>query len=209
MFSSKTSIDAIFHANNRNWSDAVHILLAGLDDGSVHLRIFDCFDIGCFSVRDASTTGSDEDGFLKPLIQSSHPMSSTQAVVFERNSELHLVTIDLRFITKSGRYLSLLASKVTQLQNLLRYMKQVQNQMHLEWKNAQELPGRYIGNINEDLQEHSLGDFVTAAYHLLVTGDCFEPLKEFLVDQVGERVGLFFQSPGYLRFRFLTTSIGP
>jgi len=104
---------------------------------------------------------------------------------------MRLLTLDLRFITKSGIYLSLLASKITQLQNLLRYIRQVQNQIQLEWKNAQDLPRRYIRNVNEDLQERCLSDFVTSAYHLLVTGDCFEPLKEFLVDQVGERVCIF------------------
>lgn len=43
-------------------------------------------------------------------------------------------------------------------------------------------------NINEDLEEKCHSDFVTAAYHLLATGDCSETLREFLVDQVGERV---------------------
>ncbi|KAJ5488290.1 Anaphase-promoting complex subunit 4 [Penicillium expansum] len=100
---------------------------------------------------------------------------------------LELVTMDLRFITKSGRYLSLLASKTTQLQNLLRYIGQVQRQIELEWKNAQELPARFLRSVNEDLQEKCQCDFITAIYHLVVTGHCFEPMKEFLTDIVGER----------------------
>ena len=60
-------------------------------------------------------------------------------------------------------------------------------------------------NINEDLEEKSHCDFVTAAYHLLVTGDCFEPLREFLVDQVGERV---WNPPALLfRIRWPMTSL--
>ena len=106
----------------------------------------------------------------------------------DTRSQLNLITLDLRFITESGRYLSLLASKTTLLQNLLRYINQVQKQIQLEWKNAHEIPGRYMRNINEDLEEKCHSDFVTAAYHLLATGDCSETLREFLVDQVGERV---------------------
>jgi len=98
------------------------------------------------------------------------------------------MTVDLRFISNSGRYLALLASKSTQLQNLLRYIDQVQAHIIQEWKTSQDLPDKYMRNVNEDLAEKHHCDFVTAAYHLLVTGDCSETMKEFLVDQVGDRV---------------------
>ncbi|KAE8377835.1 putative anaphase-promoting complex component Cut20/Apc4 [Aspergillus bertholletiae] len=188
VFSSRASIDAIFHSTGKNTSDAVDVLLVGFDDGTVHLRIFDCFEIGSFKVGTSVGPSSS----CKILQHASHPLSSTHALlvsshVDDSSSSLHLLTLDLRFITRSGRYLSLLAHKITQLQNLLRYINQVQRQIELEWKNAQELPARYMRSINEDLQEKCHCDFVTAAYHLVVTGDCFEPMKEFLVDIVGER----------------------
>lgn len=177
VFSARASLDAIFHSGAKNTSDSVDVLLAGFDNGTVHLRIFDCFEIGSFQIGQACSL----------LQHASHPLSSTHALLASSASSLHLLTIDLRFITKSGRYLSLLAHKTTQLQNLLRYIGQVQRQIELEWKNAQELPMRYMRSVNSDLQEKCHCDFVTAAYHLVVTGDCFEPLKEFLVDIVGER----------------------
>ncbi|OAX78547.1 hypothetical protein ACJ72_07142, partial [Emergomyces africanus] len=183
VFGSRASIDSIFHATNKNTSDSVDVLLAGFDDGAIHLRIFDCFDVGSFHVG-SSLGGSTAS---KLLLHSSHPISSTHSLLFSTENGLRLVTLDLRFITRSGRYLSLLASKITQLQNLLRYIKQVQGQIQLEWKNAQDLPGRYIRNVTEDLQDKCACDFVTAAYHLVVTGDCFQPLREFLVDVLGER----------------------
>ncbi|EEH15946.1 hypothetical protein PABG_06033 [Paracoccidioides brasiliensis Pb03] len=183
VFGTRASIDSIFHATNKVTGDSVDVLLAGFDDGTIHLRIFDCFDIGLFPVG-----GSLGDSTAnRILLHSSHPISSTHSLLFSTESNLLLVNLDLRFITRCGRYLSLLASKVTQLQNLLRYIKQVQAQIHLEWKNAQDLPGRYIRNVTEDLQDKCSCDFVTAAYHLLVTGDCFPPLKEFLVEILGER----------------------
>ena len=189
LFSSRASIDAIFHSSPKDTSDSVDVLVVGFDDGSVHLRIFDCFEIGSFPVGEF--TGLAES--CRILRHASHPLSSTHALIRSRASgqsraPLDLVTLDLRFVTQSGRYLSLLASKVTQLQNLLRYIEQVQHQIELEWKNAQELPARFLRSINEDLQEKCQCDFTMAIYHFVVTGHCFEPMKEFLVDIVGERV---------------------
>lgn len=167
------------------------MLLVGFDDGTVHLRIFDSFEIG--SVRVGSSISNSQS--CQIFQHASHPLSSTHALLVssdpvpdDSQSSLHLLTLDLRFITNSGRYLSLLSSKTTQLQNLLRYIGQVQRQIELEWKNVQELPSRYMRSINEDLQEKCQCDFVTAIFHLVVTGDCLAPLKEFLVDVVGERV---------------------
>ncbi|KAJ6160499.1 Anaphase-promoting complex subunit 4 [Penicillium chermesinum] len=156
LFSSRASIDAIFHSSAKDTSDSVDVLFVGFDDGSVHLRIFDCFEIGSFSIRD-DTAGA-RSRFI--LCHASHPFSSTHAMLASSGTRpespdapIDLVTLDLRFITKSGRYLSLLASKTTQLQNLLRYIGSVQRQIELEWKNAQELPARFLRGISEDLQE--------------------------------------------------------
>ncbi|KAJ5161911.1 Anaphase-promoting complex subunit 4 [Penicillium capsulatum] len=188
LFSSRASIDAIFHSAVKDASDSVDVIFVGFSDGCVHLRIFDCFEIGSFPVGE-STGLADSCRILR---HASHPMSSTHALLAssgegQSRKSLDLVTLDLRFITKSGRYLSLLASKTTQLQNLLRYIGQVQRQIELEWKNAQELPARFLRSVNEDLQEKCQCDFVTAIYHFVVTGHCFEPMREFLVDIVGER----------------------
>lgn len=192
LFSSRASIDAIFHSSAKDTSDSVDVLFVGFDDGSLHLRIFDCFEIGSFLVGES--TGQAESCLI--LRHASHPLSSTHALLASSDAghnqgPLNLVTLDLRFITKSGRYLSLLASKTTQLQNLLRYIEQVQRQIELEWKNAQELPFRFLRSINTDLEEKCQCDFTTAIHHLVATGHAFEPMKEFLVDIVGERVSSF------------------
>lgn len=195
LFSSRASIDAIFHSYAKDASDSVDVLFIGFDDGSVHLRIFDCFEIGSFPVGNATPQAKS----CHILRHASHPLSSTHALVVstttgDSSSPLSIVTLDLRFITKSGRYLSLLASKTTQLQNLLRYIGQVQRQIEMEWKNAQELPARFLRSVNQDLQDQCQCDFVTAIYHLVVTGHCFEPMKEFLVDIVGDRVCIVYHT---------------
>ncbi|KAJ6031834.1 hypothetical protein N7540_002566 [Penicillium herquei] len=193
LFSSRASIDAIFHSSVKDTGDSVDVLFVGFDDGSVHLRIFDCFEIGSFPIGDSTGVAKSR----RILRHTSHPVSSTHALISTpapsssgsspTPTPLSLVTLDLRFITKSGRYLSLLASKTTQLQNLLRYISAVQRQIELEWKNAQELPARFLRSVTEDLKEKCECDFVTAMYHFVVTGHCFEPMREFLVDIIGER----------------------
>ncbi|KAL4809251.1 anaphase-promoting complex, cyclosome, subunit 4-domain-containing protein [Aspergillus unguis] len=176
LFSSRQSLDVIFHSAKKS-SDAVDVLVVGYENGFAHIRIFDCFEIGLVKMVDSEDI----------IRHVSHPLSSTHALVSASDNSLRLHTLDLRFITRSGRYLPLLAHKTTQLQVLLRYICQVQRQIELEWKNAQELPARYMRSVNQDLEEKCHCDFVTAAYHLVVTGDCFEPVREFLVDIVGER----------------------
>lgn len=182
-------MDGIFPYSVKNASDSVDVIVVGFSNGMFYLRIFDSFEIGSFSISPSAETHLG----MQVLIHASHPLSSTRALlIYNPKVELplKLLTLDLRFITKSGRYLCLLTSKTTQLQHLLRYITQVQRQIQVNWKNAQDLPARFIRSVNEDLREKCHCDFVTAAYHLVVTGDCFPPLKEFFVDIVGERVGL-------------------
>lgn len=96
--------------------------------------------------------------------------------------------LDLRLLSNAGRYLSLLASKSTQLHNVLRYMYQVQRQMYSDFRASQELPNRFMGNIEEALSEQSDCSWLQAAYHLVVTGHCHSQVKDWLVEQLGERV---------------------
>ena len=129
----------------------------------------------------------------KLLRTCAHPFSTTHAlVVFNESASqagLYLVPLDLRLINSTGRYLSLLASKSTQLHNILRYMQQVQRQMYSEFKSSQEMPRRFMQNIEEPLRESLDCSWIQAAYHLVVTGHCYPQVKEWLVDELGERVG--------------------
>ena len=103
-------------------------------------------------------------------------------------ADLFLVPLDLRLISTTGRYLSLLASKSTQLHNVLRYVQQVQKQMYNEFRSSQDLPRRFMQNVEEPLQKDLGCTWIQAAFHLVVTGTCFPQVKEWLVDELGERV---------------------
>ncbi|KIW18902.1 hypothetical protein PV08_03191 [Exophiala spinifera] len=202
IFSSRSSIDAVFHANGQAGSghgdsvDRVDALLVGLqsDNGghrcAVHIRIFDSFEIGTVDVG-ACLPGGSKGGKVVKI--ESHPFLSTALLVVEQMTDdgpatLHLLGLDMSFISQTGRHLPVVAKKATQLGNLLRYVAQIHTQLASEVKAAFDLPGRFLRNINEYLGDgDDYVDFVHAAHHLAVTGECDGKLKEWLVDEVGER----------------------
>jgi anaphase-promoting complex subunit 4 len=195
VFSSRGSVDAVFHATSTGLSGAVDVLLTGLqeqgiEDGggqcAVHLEIFDSFEIGAVDVGSCLPTRSSR---ARVRAMTSHPYLSTAFLVVEQaDHSLHVIGLDLSFIPHTGRNLPLVARKVTQLGNLLRYVSQVQMQLSAEVKAAFDLPSRFLRNINESLAEADPdADFAFAAHHLAVTGDCEPRVREWLVDEVGDR----------------------
>ena len=59
-----------------------------------------------------------------------------------------------------------------------------------EWKTTQELPSRFLRNINETLGEKGNGDIVQALYHSVATGHTYPSVRVWLVDELSERVRL-------------------
>lgn len=170
--------------------DSADLLVIGFEDGSVHLSIYDFFDIGHFSFPE----------WLLPSPRARlvshcyHPLSTTHPLLVasptEGAADVSMIPLDLRLISNTGGYLSLLASKSTRLHNILRYMQQVQKQMYSEFQASQDLPRRFIRNIEDTLQETQGCAWTQAAYHTIMTGHCFPQVKEWLVDEIGERVGI-------------------
>ncbi|KAM0799702.1 anaphase-promoting complex, cyclosome, subunit 4-domain-containing protein [Usnea florida] len=187
VFSSRASLDTLFQPLTTDSTDYADIFVVGFEDGTVHLSIYDFFEIGRFNLHQASS------GFrgCRPILHCSHPCSTTHSMLVSNfagdQEEMYIVPLDLRLLSNAGRYLSLLASKSTQLHNLLRYIHQVERQIHNDFKASQELPSRFMANIEESLREHADCNWMQAAYHLVVTGDCSPQVKEWLVDQLGER----------------------
>lgn len=188
MFSSRASLDAIFHPAYTKSDDSADVLVVGFEDGTIHLSIFDFFEIGSFNLRLANPDLTE----IRPLLHCCHPFYSTHLLLVSTTrgdrEGLCVVPLDLRLISSSGRHLAMLASKSTQLHNVLRYISQVQTQMYNEFQASQDLPGKFIRNIEETLQEKCNCGWIQAAYHLVVTGNCYPQVKEWLVDELGERV---------------------
>ena len=188
MFNSRASLDTMFQPLTKRSTDSADILVVGFEDGTVQLSIYDFFEIGSFSLQQTCPNLKNS----KPVMHCSHPYSTTHSLLVtasgQGGNDLFVVPLDLRLISSAGRYLSLLASKSTQLQNILRYIHQVQRQIYSELKNSQDLPSKFIRNIEETLKEKCDCTWVQAAYHLVVTGNCYPPVKEWLVNELGERV---------------------
>ena len=185
IFSSRASLDTLFQPLTTGSTDSADVLVVGFEDGTIHLSIYDFFEIGSFDLLQVCR------GFqgCTPILHCSHPYSTTHSMLcsltLKDQGGLYVVPLDLRLLSNAGRYISLLASKSTQLHNVLRYIYHVQRQMYNDFKVSQDLPGRFIANVEESLQGCS---WIQAAYHLVVTGNCFPGVKEWLVDQLGERV---------------------
>jgi anaphase-promoting complex subunit 4 len=178
-------LDALFRPFDPKDNRAVDVMVVGTKDGQVHLTIYDSFFIGSFPLPTTSVGIP-----LKFVRHCSNPQSSTHSLLLDNDDSrtLYVAALDLRFISATSDYLSLLASRSTALQNLLRYIHQVQILMVNEWKSTQELPGRFIRNINETLEEKAKGDIVQSLYHSVATGHTFPAVKEWLVDELQERV---------------------
>ncbi|TVY29164.1 Anaphase-promoting complex subunit [Lachnellula hyalina] len=186
VFCSRSSLDALFRPFDPKDNNAVDVMIVGTNEGQVHLSIYDSFVVGSFP--SPSIGGADP---FHLVLHSSHEQCSTHTLLMKcpDSDSLYFVPMDLRFISASSEYLSLLASRSTNLQNLLRYIHQVQTLMVSEWKSTQELPGRFLRNINETLGESNNGDrnIVQALYHSVATGHTFPAVKEWLVDELAER----------------------
>ncbi|KAL9615153.1 MAG: hypothetical protein Q9167_000359 [Letrouitia subvulpina] len=56
-----------------------------------------------------------------------------------------------------------------------------------EFQTSQDLQNRFIRNVDETLQEKCDCTWIHAAYHLVLTGHCLPGVKDWLVDELGER----------------------
>ncbi|KAL7627099.1 hypothetical protein AAE478_003875 [Parahypoxylon ruwenzoriense] len=193
VFTTRASLDFLFRPFAPQDSDKVDVMLVGTADGQIHVSIYDSFVIGAFKCVPPSAFG--RGAAIQLWHHASHPDLSTHMLVFKPTGQegaatMYLVPMDLTFIHSSPVNLSLLASKTTTLQKLLRYVKQVQMHMMHEWQSTRELPTRFLNSINETLGSSSERYEMTiqqALYHSVVTGHTFPEVQEWLVDQLAER----------------------
>ncbi|TVY83618.1 Coatomer subunit delta [Lachnellula suecica] len=186
VFCSRASLDALFRPFDPKDNNAVDVMIVGTKEGQIHLSIYDSFIVGSFPAPSIGNAGPSH-----LVFHSSHEQCSSHTLLVKSPGSdiLYYVPMDLRFISTSSDNLSLLASRSTNLQNLLRYIDQVQLLMVGEWKSTQELPGKFVRNINETLGELHNGDWniVQALYHSVATGHTVPCVKEWLVDELAER----------------------
>ncbi|KAH7313330.1 anaphase-promoting complex, cyclosome, subunit 4-domain-containing protein [Stachybotrys elegans] len=187
VFTVRTGIDFLFQTLKPADYDQINIMVVGTSNGKLQLSIYDSFVLGTFSSpTDISPTS-------QLIHHTSHPQVTTHVIALADKPKdpetVHLVPMDLPFVSSTPINLPLLASKLTGLQKLLRYLKQTQLHMQVEWKNSRELPSRFLRSVQGDLENMERGptDIVTALYHTAVTGHVYPPVREWLVDSLAER----------------------
>ncbi|RKU42863.1 hypothetical protein DL546_003712 [Coniochaeta pulveracea] len=194
VFTTRNSLDFIFRPFKPDDTRNVDVTMVGTVDGQVQISIYDSFIIGKFHYQTPKSLGGCKK--MQLCCHASHPDISTHALLFKPcstesgsvESAVQLVPVDLTFIYSSPIDLSLLASKTTMLQNLLRYIKQAQIHMAGEWRSTRELPARFMASVQDDLSKLDKGrDIVQALYHTVVTGHVYAPMKEWLLDSLAER----------------------
>lgn len=202
VFSTTASLDSMFPPLKLEDNDIVDVMVVGTRDGCVHLSIYDSFHIGNFKVPvslgpSPVSSQTSVDGDHQLCLHAAHPEVSTHSLLLRPNEThkptcMYLVPMDLRFVSYSPVNLSLLASKTTTLQKLLRYIRQTQVHIANEWHSTRELPSRFLNFIQQDLQKARSGpaNIVQALYHTVLTGHVYQPVREWLVDSVGDRVSL-------------------
>lgn len=203
VFSTTASLESMFAPPRTEDNNVVDVMIAATRDGDVHLSIYDSFPIGSFKVpikNGPSPSSSQEmNRTFQMVLHASHPEVSTHALLMrpgeqEKDKSLYLVPMDLRFVSYSPVNLSLLASKTTTLQKLLRYMLQTQTHICNEWQTTRELPRRFLNIVQEDLASMESGptDIVQALYHTVLTGHIYQPVRDWLIDSIGDRVSPSF-----------------
>lgn len=203
VFSTTASLESMFPPLRSDDNDVVDVMVVGTRDGCLHLSIYDSFSIGRFRIpvscgpspaSSQDAPGGDHELFL----HAAHPEVLTHSLLLRPRGDdkprcIYLTPMDLRFVSYSPVNLSLLASKTTTLQKLLRYIKQTQIHIFNEWQSTRELPSRFLNFIQQDLQKMKSGptDIVQALYHTVLTGHVYPPVREWMVDSIGDRVSLF------------------
>ncbi|KAI1340471.1 anaphase-promoting complex, cyclosome, subunit 4-domain-containing protein [Xylariaceae sp. FL0016] len=193
VFTTRASLESLFKPFSPEDSDKVDVMIVGTNDGCIHISIYDSFVIGTFNYNLPRSFNQ-----LNPVQlhhHASHPDLSTHMLMFKPSTdghtkELFIVPVDLTFLHSSPENLSLLASKTTTLQKLMRYTKQVQTHMMHEWQGTRDLPNRFLSSIDDTIREagtYGEMNIEKALYHTVVTGHTFPEVQEWLVDQLAER----------------------
>lgn len=201
IFSTTASLESLFPPLKAEDNDVVDVMVFGTQDGALHVSIYDSFVIGGFRSsafsRNSSAVSSQGTAAwdLQLCLHAAHPEVSTHSLLLRPPGDdkprcLHLMTMDLGFVSYSPVNLSLLASKMTTLHKLLRYMRQTMVHITNEYQSTRELPSRFLNSIQQDLQQMKSGptNIVQALYHTVLTGHVHPPVREWLVDSIGDRV---------------------
>lgn len=186
-FGSQAEVDSLLHSLHLRDHNSVDMFIRCSDRGTVHPSIYDSLETVNINLPSAWNVIS------TPLLHTSHPYSCSHSLLTrvkgaqDARAKLALVPLTLNFIPSAGVYLHLIASKTSQLQNLLLYISQTLQRLRVFFKHGQDLPSKFMMNISETLEEKGQGDLMTNLFHIACTGNCPPLVREWLVDELTEQ----------------------
>jgi hypothetical protein len=186
-FGSQAEVDSLLHSPHLKDHNSVDMFIRLSDRGTIHPSIYDSLETVNVQLPKAWHMRA------TPLLHASHPYSCTHSVLMQTTNAssagkkaLSFIPLTLNFIPSAGIYLHLIASKTSQLQNLLLYIIQTLQRIRTFFKHAQDLPRKFMMNISETLEQKGLGDLVTNLFHIACTGNCQKVVREWLTDELAE-----------------------
>ena len=186
-FSSQAEVDSLIHSHHLKDYNSVDMFIRCSERGTVHPSIYDPLETVTVSLPSAWNIES------TPLLHANHPYGCSHGLLMQTSTtnsqtrNIAFVPFTLNFIPSAGIYLHLIASKTSQLQNLLLYITQCLQRTRTFFKHATDLPSKFMLNISETLEEKGQGDLTTNLFHLACTGACPPLIREWLVDELAEQ----------------------
>ncbi|KAL6707472.1 hypothetical protein ACN47E_004042 [Coniothyrium glycines] len=186
-FSSQAEVDSLLHSHHLKDHNSVDMFIRCSDRGTVHPSIYDSLETVNIQLPSAWDVDSTS------LLHTSHPYSCTHSLLMSitsasapRRQQIAFVPLTLNFIPSAGIYLHLIASKTSQLQNLLLYITQTLQRVRTFFKQSTDLPSKFMLNISETLSEKGQGELTTNLFHIACTGNSSPTMREWLVDELAE-----------------------
>ncbi|KAI6793890.1 hypothetical protein KC361_g5912 [Hortaea werneckii] len=175
-FASQAAVDAVFESQSKAGNNGVNILLVCVSDGRILVLQDDEVEIGSIS------TGS-----VSPVACTSHALSSTHAIFSAPEKSLTTSLADVPISALSSPLLHAVALNTKRINNLLPYLTHTIRCIQHDFTTGLNFPTRLLNNANMELAEkQEEGDIVSNLFHLAMTTEFTETMKEWLVDIVKE-----------------------
>ncbi|KAI6851439.1 hypothetical protein KC332_g370 [Hortaea werneckii] len=175
-FASQAAVDAVFESQSKAGNDGVNILLVCVSDGRILVLQDDEVEIGSIN------TGSG-----KPVACSSLALGSTHAIVSTAEEGLTTSLADIPTSALSSPLFHAVALSTKRINNLLPYVCHTIRCIQHDFTTGLNFPTRLLNNANMELAEkQEEGDIVSNLFHLAMTTEFTDTMKEWLVDIVKE-----------------------
>jgi anaphase-promoting complex subunit 4 len=187
IFTSQTLLETALHKGSSKELHFLNTFLLSDSNGSIRVVLYDSLNIGSIAIPELQKGST-----VKYLRHASHPLAHSHVVLAKIRSgqqeHFGLIPISLRFLKSVGRNVHFIDFKTAQLEMLVQYIGECISVIHHHWKHAHDLPRRFQQNITEVLSEKEEPDLSQSLYQLAATGYCSNTLKEWLTDELAERV---------------------